>query len=57
MTDTRIWRVGTHYQIHVYADDGSGQDVPIATAMTVAAAAQIVADHNAALGNVTALPG
>ena len=46
--DLRPWRVGSHYGIHIYADDG-GESVPIATAMTTAAAEQIVREHNAAI--------
>lgn len=51
--DRRVWRVGEHYGIHIYAvdPDSPGHDVPIATAMTAAAADQIVADHNAAIEN------
>ena len=39
---TDEWRVGNHYNIHVYAGE-----VAVATAMTPEFAAQIVASHNA----------
>lgn len=47
--DRRRWRVGSHYGIHVYAvedEDDRDRDVPIATALTSAAADSIVAEHN-----------
>jgi hypothetical protein len=48
MPDSREWRVGSHYGIHVYArSDRSFHDDPVCTAQTQEAAAQIVADHNA----------
>lgn len=37
------WRVGEHYAIHIYEGE-----TPVATALTVSYAKQIVADHNAA---------
>jgi hypothetical protein len=56
LTDYRRWRLGAHYGIHVYAESNDDAppgvpliDTPICTAMTVAAAAQIVHDHNARL--------
>ena len=47
--DTRAWRVGTHYKIHLYAVNPDGDDEPIATASTPEVAAQIVAEHNLCL--------
>jgi hypothetical protein len=43
------WRVGKHYQIHVYEGD-----TPVCTALTPEFAAQIVADHNARLAGPNA---
>jgi hypothetical protein len=40
--DETLWRVGSHYDIHIYNALG----VPIATAMTAEAAQQIVEEHN-----------
>lgn len=37
------WRVGKHYDIHIYDD----RNVPVATAMTPEWAQQIVQEHNA----------
>lgn len=47
MIDTRNWRIGTHYGIHGYAENGdSSDDEPIFTAMSKRFANQIIADHN-----------
>lgn len=47
MSDTRPWRHGTHYGIHVYAETPAGEDdEPVLTAMDRAFAEQVVADHN-----------
>ena len=48
MTDYRTWRVGTHYGIHVYAENppGFGDDEPLFTAQNPDVARQIVKDHN-----------
>jgi hypothetical protein len=40
--DETEWRVGSHYDIHIYNTLG----IPIATAMTAESAAQIVKEHN-----------
>lgn len=51
MIDTRTWRVGTHYGIHLYAENPGGvDDDPIGTALTREHAEQIVRDHNALYG-------
>lgn len=42
IVDETLWRVGSHYDIHIYNALG----VPIATAMTAEAAKQIVEEHN-----------
>lgn len=47
MSDTRPWRHGTHYGIHVYAETPHGEDdEPVLTAMDRRFAEQVVADHN-----------
>lgn len=47
MSDTRPWRHGTHYGIHVYAETPHGEDdEPVLTAMARRFAEQVVADHN-----------
>lgn len=43
--DTRQWRVGSHYGIHLYAVNPDGDDQPIGTALTPEIAAQIVSEH------------
>jgi len=48
--DTRKWRVGTHYGLHLYAINPDGNDEALGTALTPETAAQIVAEHNAAIG-------
>jgi hypothetical protein len=45
VSDTRTWRVGSHYGIHLYAVNPAGDDEPIGTALTPEIAAQIVAEH------------
>jgi hypothetical protein len=43
------WRVGTHYNIHVYAEHPSGdreQDIPVATHHTPHSAQHAVFAHN-----------
>lgn len=40
--DKRKWRVGKHYDVHLYAEG----NIPIATAMTPESAQQIVEEHN-----------
>lgn len=50
MSDERLWRIGQHYQIHVYEmGEDEDADIPVATALTVEFAKQIVKDHNAQL--------
>lgn len=50
MTDTRNWRLGTHYQIHGYAEcEGSFDDEPIFTASNPTVAQQIIEDHRGVL--------
>lgn len=45
--DTRTWRLGTHYGIHVYAETPAGEDdEPILTALDGRFAEQVVDDHN-----------
>jgi len=54
--DNREWRVGTHYNIHVYAVNGPDKDdEPICTALHPWLADLIVADHNAVIGDRTAM--
>lgn len=54
--DTRAWRVGSHYGIHVYAVTEIGEDdEPILTASgdletAQQLARQVVREHNAARG-------
>jgi hypothetical protein len=46
--DDRTWRVGGHYDIHLYAEDPHGvRDEPIATALKPGFAWQIAREHNA----------
>jgi len=50
VSDERLWRIGQHYQIHVYEmGEDEDADIPVATALTVEFAKQIVKDHNAQL--------
>jgi hypothetical protein len=52
MTDTRNWRLGTHYRIHGYAETpGSFDDEPIFTAMNSVIAEQIIKDHQGSLAD------
>jgi hypothetical protein len=52
--DRRPWRVGNHYQIHIYAINPEGvDDEPITTTHTAWAARQIVAEHNVRLSGAT----
>jgi hypothetical protein len=45
--DDRIWRVGEHYGIHVYAVNQTDEDdEPVCTASTREFAEQIVIEHN-----------
>lgn len=47
MTDSRTWRLGTHYGVHVYAETpGEDDDQPVLTALDPAFADQVVEDHN-----------
>jgi len=43
--DTREWRVGSHYGIHLYTVNPDGDDEPIGTVATPEIARQIVAEH------------
>jgi hypothetical protein len=50
-SDTRAWRVGTHYGVHVYAVNPDGDDEPIASVLgspeqAKRIAKQIVAEHS-----------
>lgn len=51
MTDTRSWRVGTHYGIHGYSDGDSDHSEPLFTALRPEIATQIIEDHNFLHGN------
>jgi hypothetical protein len=44
--DYRLWRVGTHYGIHIYAVNENGDDSPVCTAMSEEFARIIVREHN-----------
>jgi gluconate kinase len=47
VTDSRTWRLGTHYGIHVYAETpAEDDDQPVLTALDPAYAEQVVEDHN-----------
>ncbi len=52
MTDSTkmLWRVGSHYGIHIYAVTGPNtDDIPVGTMLTVALAQEAVTAHNAAI--------
>jgi hypothetical protein len=43
--DSREWRVGSHYGIHLYAVNPDGDDEPLGTVLRPEIARQIVAEH------------
>lgn len=51
MTDTRRWRVGTHYGIHGYSDGERDASEPLFTALRPEIAKQVIDDHNFLHGN------
>lgn len=51
--DHREWRIGSHYDIHIYAVNEIGDDEPLGTLLNPAIAAQVVSEHNLLLAGNT----